>query len=132
MNLLRLINLSLEHSYCSNYCSNLVSNHGLIRLIRFVSQFTSKLCNQFLSCLDLILHAYKILIRCDSFGILNFATKQGLRAYVSVQRFAVATLRSVSDSRFSILPGHALQPVPSSLKSCWFWVPQHISLFLDN
>ena len=28
--------------------------------------------------LDLILHACKILLRCDSFGILNFATKQGL------------------------------------------------------
>ena len=32
----------------------------------------------FLYRLDLILHAYKILFRCDSFGILNFATKQGV------------------------------------------------------
>ena len=32
----------------------------------------------FLFHLDLILHAYKILIRCDSFGILNFASKQGV------------------------------------------------------
>ena len=32
----------------------------------------------FLFRLDLILHAYKIYLRCDSFGILNFATKQWL------------------------------------------------------
>ena len=32
----------------------------------------------FLFCLDLILHACKILIRCDSFGILNSASKQGV------------------------------------------------------
>ena len=31
----------------------------------------------FLFRLDLILHACKIPLRCDSFGILNFATKQG-------------------------------------------------------
>jgi len=31
----------------------------------------------FLFRLDLILHACKILIRCDNFGILNFTTKQG-------------------------------------------------------
>ena len=42
-NLLKLINLSLVNVYCSN----LVSNHSLIRLIRFISQFTSKLCNLF-------------------------------------------------------------------------------------
>jgi len=30
----------------------------------------------FLFCLDLILHACKILIRCDSFEILNFTSKQ--------------------------------------------------------
>ena len=36
-----LINLSLEHVYCSN----LVSNHVLISLIRFVSRFTVHLCN---------------------------------------------------------------------------------------
>ena len=28
--------------------------------------------------LDLILHAFKILIRCDIFGILNFTSKQSL------------------------------------------------------
>ena len=28
--------------------------------------------------LDLILYTYKILIRCDSFEILNFTTKRGL------------------------------------------------------
>ena len=81
MNLLRLIDLSLAHNYYSNYCSNLVSNHGLIRLIRFVSQFISKLCNLFVIYLDLILLVCKILFRCDYFRILNFATKQdpGLR-----------------------------------------------------
>ena len=36
-----LIDSSLEHVYCSN----LVSNHVLIRLIRFVSRFTIHLCN---------------------------------------------------------------------------------------
>ena len=36
-----LINSSLELVYCSN----LVSNHVLIRLIRFVSRFTIYLCN---------------------------------------------------------------------------------------
>ena len=75
---MRLINSSLEHVSCSNYCSNLVSNHSLIRLIRFVSQFTSKLYNSFLFHLNLILHACKILFRYDRFGILNFATKQWL------------------------------------------------------
>ena len=33
----------------------------------------------FLFYLDLILHACKILLSCDSFGILKFATKQGLK-----------------------------------------------------
>ena len=33
---------------------------------------------RFLFHLDLILHACKILFRYDRFGILNFATKQGL------------------------------------------------------
>ena len=38
--------------------SNLASNYGLIRLIRFVSRFTDKLCNVvFLFRLDLNLHA---------------------------------------------------------------------------
>ena len=32
----------------------------------------------FLFYLDLTLHACKISLRCDSFGILNFTTKQGL------------------------------------------------------
>ena len=36
-----LINPSLEYIYCSN----LVSNHVLIRLIKFVSRFTVNLCN---------------------------------------------------------------------------------------
>ena len=83
-----LINLLLEHVYYSNYCSNLVSNHSLIRLIRFVSQFTSKLYNLFLFHLNLILHTYKIFFRYDRFGILNFATKQDnvLVSFLSWQR----------------------------------------------
>ena len=40
-NLLSLINLLLTHVYCST----LLSNHGLIRLKRFVSQNSRKLCN---------------------------------------------------------------------------------------
>jgi len=68
-----LINLSLEHAYYSNYSSNLVSNYKLIRLIRFVSQFTSKLCNLFFISSKF---TTKILIRYDSFRILNFASKQ--------------------------------------------------------
>ena len=79
MNLLRLINPSLAHMYYSNYCSNLVSNHSIIRLIRVVSQFQENYAIRFLFCLDLKLHACKIPFRCDSFGILNFATKQGLQ-----------------------------------------------------
>ena len=38
---MNLINPSLEHVYCSN----LVSNHVLIRLIRFVSRFKVHLFN---------------------------------------------------------------------------------------
>ena len=32
----------------------------------------------FLFHLDLIVHACKILFQCNRFGVLNFATKQGL------------------------------------------------------
>ena len=83
MNLMSLINLSLEHVYCSN----LVSNHSLIMLIRFISQFITKLCNLFFILSKLILHAYKILFRCDRFGILNFATKQDLRECLVSENF---------------------------------------------
>ena len=41
LNLMSLINPSLEYVYCSN----LVSNNAIIRLIRFVSRFTVNLCN---------------------------------------------------------------------------------------
>ena len=71
MNLMSLINPSLEHAYWSNYCSNLVSNHSLIRITGFVLQFTSKLCNLFF-----ISFRFKILFCRDRFEILNFATKQ--------------------------------------------------------
>ena len=40
-NFLTIINLSLAHAYCSTT----MSNHGLIRLKRFVSQINRKLCN---------------------------------------------------------------------------------------
>jgi hypothetical protein len=78
MNLLRLINPSVAHMYYRNYCRNLVSNHSIIRLIRVVSQFQANYAIRFLFCLDLKLHACKIPFRCDSFGILNFATKHGV------------------------------------------------------
>ena len=76
MNLLRLINISLAHVYCSN----LVSNHGLIRLIRFVSNLQTNYAISFLFRLDLILHACAAHIRCDSLEILNFASKLGLNS----------------------------------------------------
>ena len=81
MNLLRLINPSLAYGYCSN----LVSNHSLIRLIRFVSSRNLQVnyAISFLFCLDLILHAYKILIRCDRFGFFIFTTKQGPKSLSS-------------------------------------------------
>jgi hypothetical protein len=41
MNLLSLINPSLAHVYCSTT----VSNHGLIRLKKFVSRISCNLCN---------------------------------------------------------------------------------------
>jgi hypothetical protein len=40
------------------YCSTLLSNHGRIRLKRFVSQITRNLCNYLFFSLYLILHAY--------------------------------------------------------------------------
>ena len=43
MNLLSLINPSLAHIYCSTT----LSNHGLIRLNRFVLQISLNMCNQF-------------------------------------------------------------------------------------
>ena len=58
--------------------ANLVSNHGLIRLIRFVSNLQANYAISFLFRLDLILHACAAYIRCDSFGILNFASKLAL------------------------------------------------------
>jgi hypothetical protein len=51
MNLLRLINLSLAHVYCSM----ILSNHGMIRLKKFVSQNTRNVISYFFS-LHLILH----------------------------------------------------------------------------
>ena len=67
-----LINLLLELVYYSN----LVSNYSLIRLIRLFRNLQANCTIHFLFRLDLLLHTCKILIRCDSFGILNFASKQ--------------------------------------------------------
>ena len=52
-----LIKETLEYVYCSN----LVSNHALIRLIRFVSQFTVHLCNTIYFLLYLV-GIYKIFV----------------------------------------------------------------------
>jgi len=118
MNLLRLINLSLAHVYYSNYCSNLVSNHSLIMLIRFVSQFTSNLCNSFF--LDLILYACKILFQWDRFEILNFATKQDLWTRNSKSRsnrsVVCQTFREVLSLSLSVFRS----PIVSHLCVCLF------------
>ena len=53
-NLLSLINLSLRNVYCSIT----LSNHGVVRLKRFVSQFTCKLCNWF------FLSTFNVLCMC--------------------------------------------------------------------
>jgi hypothetical protein len=53
MNLLSLINPSLVNIYCSIT----LSNHGVIRLKRFVSQFSVGLCNWFFRP-HLMLHTY--------------------------------------------------------------------------
>jgi len=71
MNLLRLINPSLAYVHCSN----LVSIHSLIRLIDSFCNLQANYTICFLFSLDLILYAFKILFRFDSFEILNFATK---------------------------------------------------------
>jgi len=54
-NLLNLINSSLANIYCRVT----LSNHGAIRLKRFISQFTRELCNWFfLFCPHFVLHAF--------------------------------------------------------------------------
>ena len=54
-----------------------MSNHSLIRLISSPRNLHTNYAIYFLFRLDLIIHVYKILFRCDRFEILNFATKQG-------------------------------------------------------
>ena len=73
---MNLTNLAVAYIYCSN----LVSNHGLIRLIRFISNLQANYAISFLFRLDLILHACAAHIRCDSLEILNFASKLGLNS----------------------------------------------------
>ena len=69
-NLMSLINPLLAYVYCSN----LVSNHGLIRFIRFVLWFTVHLCNAiFFNYIWYTMHTFY-----KSFGILKFRSKQGL------------------------------------------------------
>ena len=57
------------------YCSNLVSNHVIIRLIRFVSWFTIYLCNA-IYVLTIFSISYK---RFTKIYILRFGSKQGLK-----------------------------------------------------
>ena len=73
-----------------------MSNHSLIRLIKFVSQFTNKLWNYFLFHLNFILHACKILLRWNSFGILNFATKQRVSSCRGMQATSWLWLASLA------------------------------------
>jgi hypothetical protein len=58
--------------YCSifRFIWQFVSNHRLIRLKRFVSWFTTKLCNCFLFRLHLVLHTYTV--RFDMTGTVVF------------------------------------------------------------
>ena len=58
---LSLINLSLAHVYCNTTSSN----HGLIRLKRFVSQISRKLCNQFRNQSIFNTPCMCLNIRCD-------------------------------------------------------------------
>ena len=67
MNLLRLINSSLAHGYCSNQCLIMIE----LGLLDLSCNLQTNYAISFLFCLDLILHAYKIFIRRDSFGTCN-------------------------------------------------------------
>jgi len=78
-----MVIVAINPSLAYGYCSNLVSNHGLIRLIRFASYLQANYAISCLSRLDLIFHTCKIPVRCDRFGILNFAAKQGPRFWAS-------------------------------------------------
>ena len=63
-----------------------MSNHDLIRLIRFSRTLQVNYAISYLFRLDLILYACKILVWCDKFRILNFATKQDL-----VEKYALSS-----------------------------------------
>ena len=75
-----------------------MSNYRLIKLKRFVSSFTVKLCNElFFSTVFNGLYICRK-IRCDRFGILNFTTKQRLDLVQADKRVATLQLQSpVSD-----------------------------------
>ena len=68
------INLSLAYGYFSN----LVSNHDLIRLIRFASYLQANYAISCLFCLDLVFYTCKIPVRCDRFRFFNFSNKKGI------------------------------------------------------
>ena len=58
-----------------------MSNHGLIRLKRFISSFTAKLCNWLFFKLHLILHAcvqkFDVTGNLENFWELNMALGSG-------------------------------------------------------
>ena len=70
-----LSNPSLAHVYCSILVCLIIV---LLDSLNSSSNLQANYAISFLFRLDLVLYACKILIRCDNFGILNFATKQGL------------------------------------------------------
>ena len=65
-----------------------MSNYTLIRLKRFVSSFTVKLCNELFFQLHLILHAYVRIFNVMCTVEFFFRTKQGLSSvFVSFDVF---------------------------------------------
>jgi len=80
----------LPKNFGKHYCSifvciwQILSNHGVTRIIRFVSQITDKLCNQFLFLFIFNAPCMGCKIRCDGESwkfLALFGTKQGLREY---------------------------------------------------
>ena len=72
---LSLINLSSAHVYCSTT----LSNHGLIRLKRSVSQISRKLCNQFYNQSIFNTPYMYLNIRCDRNFKSHCSNKTGLQ-----------------------------------------------------
>ena len=86
------------------YCSITLSNYGALRLKRFVSQFTCKLCNWFLFYPHLVLNACVQIFDVKFTAIWNvkfnhleckvlkykiFAYKQGLRRDGSLKKIFI-------------------------------------------